>query len=907
MTMDPHAPLRRDIRDLGGMLGRVLGEQVGGGLLEDVEQVRRLAKDAREGKPEAFATLTGRLSALPSAAALQLARAFSHFLTLANIAEQQHRVRRSRAYRLDPDNPPQRGSLQESLARLTAAGVPGDRLYDAVCAQQVELVLTAHPTEITRRALLQKYHALSDALAERERPDLAPEERTEATARVFREITAYWHTDEILRRKPTPREEAWGGLLIFEQSLWDTVPAVMRELDSALRRHCGRGLPLGVAPLRLASWMGGDRDGNPNVTAPVTREVCLLSRWIAADLFSRQVGELIRELSLGDGSPELREATASAAEPYRAVLRGLEQRLIATRATIESELADLRAETAVSRVGDPGKIADAGADGAALALRETRELREPLELCRRSLQATGLGVLADGRLLDVLRRVDCFGLTLVRLDVRQEARRHTDVLDAVTRHLGLGSYAEWDEARRQAFLVEELESRRPLIPRAFLDGKGSAEPGLDEAVREVLATFSELGRIPADSLGAYVISMAAAPSDVLAVCLLQRECGVETPLRVVPLFESVQALREAGSIVRALLAVPWYRARAPIQEVMIGYSDSAKDAGRLASAWLLYTAQEEVVAACRAAGVQPVLFHGRGGTVDRGGGPMHQAILSQPPGSVNGRLRVTEQGEMIQAKYGIGGIAQRTLELYLTATLETTLQEPVAPRPEWRETMARLADRAMEAYRGIVNHSDFVTFFRAVTPVEEFDLLNVGSRPARRRSSGGLETLRAIPWVFAWTQVRLMLPSWAGTGEALDDAASGDGEKMLRTMYGEWPFFRSTVDLIAMVLAKADPTVFSYYNRVLAPAGLQAMGEALAARFEGTRKALLRATGQGELLQDNLVLQRSIRVRNPYVDPLNVLQVELLRRIRAGDDQGDTRNALLVTINGIAAGMRNTG
>jgi phosphoenolpyruvate carboxylase len=370
----------------------------------------------------------------------------------------------------------------------------------------------------------------------------------------------------------------------------------------------------------------------------------------------------------------------------------------------------------------------------------------------------------------------------------------------------------------------------------------------------------------------------------------------------------MEALGNAGTTLRELLGLPWYRRRdSGQQEVMIGYSDSTKEAGRLASAWALYRAQEEVVAACRAFGVQPVLFHGRGGTVGRGGGPTHQAILSQPPGSVDGRLRVTEQGEMIQAKYGTPGIARRTLELYLTATLEATLLPVRAPEPAWRTRMEALAARAMESYRRFVSQAGFTTYFRSVTPEPELSLLNIGSRPARRRADGGLESLRAIPWVFAWTQVRMMLPAWLGADEALTEALEAGGEAELAALYQEWPFFRSTVDLMEMVLAKSDGGIFRRYNEVLVPPELRPLGRELGARLAATIATVRRITGHRELLQENRVLQRSIRVRNPYVDPLNVLQVELLRRLRNGDATATTRNALLVAINGIAAGMRNTG
>jgi phosphoenolpyruvate carboxylase len=472
-------------------------------------------------------------------------------------------------------------------------------------------------------------------------------------------------------------------------------------------------------------------------------------------------------------------------------------------------------------------------------------------------------------------------------------------LDAVTRSLGLGSYGAWDEEERQRFLLAELKSRRPLVPK---DLRAEAQ------VQDVLDTFAMLARIHPESLGAYVIAMASAPSDILAIELLQREYGIERPLRVVPLFETAAALRTAGATVQSLLGVPWYREHIQgCQEVMIGYSDSAKEAGRLASAWALYQAQEDVVTACRARSVQPVLFHGRGGTVGRGGGPTFLAILSQPPGSIEGRLRVTEQGEMIQSKFGTAGIAGRSLEVYLTATLEATLLPGEPPPAPWRARMDELSRIAMAAYRGVLDRGAFTEYFRAVTPEPEFSLLHVGSRPARRKAKGGLESLRAIPWVFAWTQVRLMLPSWLGVGEALQDAIAGGHGEELAVLYREWPFFQSTMDLIEMVLAKAEPDIFAQYNSVLVPERLQGLGGELCDRFEETKSAVLAVTGHREPLQQNEVLKRSIEVRNPYVDPLNLFQIELMRRVREGDKDPSTLNALLVTINGIAAGMRNTG
>ncbi|NNE43163.1 MAG: phosphoenolpyruvate carboxylase, partial [Gemmatimonadetes bacterium] len=478
--------------------------------------------------------------------------------------------------------------------------------------------------------------------------------------------------------------------------------------------------------------------------------------------------------------------------------------------------------------------------------------------------------------------------------------RHTDALDEITQHLGLGSYADWDEDERIRFLEKELQGRRPLVPRDFTP---------TDPVRDVLDTLATAARQPNGSLGAYVISMARRASDVLAVELLQKEMGVTPALRVVPLFETVDDLHEAGNTLEQLLAIPVYRDKiAGQQEVMIGYSDSAKDGGRLSAAWELYTAQERIVEVCARHQVEVTLFHGRGGTVGRGGGPISVAIKSQPPGSVKGRLRITEQGEVIHAKFGLGGIAARTLELYTTANAEATLDEAPAVPDAWRKCMAEMADTSRRAYRSFVDDAEFIEYFRAATPLEELGGLNIGSRPAKRRPDGGIESLRAIPWIFAWTQMRLMVPSWLGVGDGLEHAVASGHGSTLQDMYRGWPFFRSTVDLIEMVLAKAAPDISAHYERCLVPERLAPVGAKLRERYDRAVAAVLSVAGHDELLAGNPVLRRSIDVRNPYVDPINLVQVELLRRLReGGDDEACLRDALLLTVNGVAAGMRNTG
>jgi phosphoenolpyruvate carboxylase len=529
---------------------------------------------------------------------------------------------------------------------------------------------------------------------------------------------------------------------------------------------------------------------------------------------------------------------------------------------------------------------------------EATDLAAALSLCHRSLEATGYGLVAAGRLTDLLRRVSAFDVTLARIDVRQHADRHTDALATVTAALGLGSYADWGEPQRIAFLLGELAGRRPLVP-ADLD----ATP----EVHDVLDTFRMIARAPEGSLGAYVISMARRASDVLAVELLQKEARVAAPLRVVPLFETSLDLQHAGAVMDGLLGLPWYRTRTRgRQEVMIGYSDSAKDVGRLTAGWDLYKAQEAIVTACGRHGVRVTLFHGRGGSVGRGGGPTHLALKSQPPGSIDGALRVTEQGEMLQALFGLPDIAVRTMEVYTTGTLEAWLTPAPAPSSEWRDCMDRLARDAGAAYREIVfDDPRFIDYFRASTPEEEIAELNIGSRPARRGRHSGLAGLRAIPWQFAWTQTRLMLGAWLGVEDALDRAvARGEGER-LTAMYREWPHFQSVMGLIEMVLAKTDGRIAAEYDRQLLPDDLQPLGADLRARLDRAIRGVLNITGHTTLLQSTPVLRRSIDVRNPYVDPLNLVQIELLRRVRASDTRA--RAALMVTVNGIAAGMRNTG
>lgn len=876
-----HPELRDNVRLLGDLLGQTIRHHLGDEVFAKIETIRKAAKADRLEDAGQRGKLREVLGSLRDEELVPVCRAFNQFLNLANIAEQYHGVRRSApadervANRLD--------LFEDVIGRLLDKGLRPHDILEQLLQLRVEFVLTAHPTEITRRTLIQKYDRISECLESLDRRDLLGDERDVIVAELRRLIAECWHTDEIRHERPTAVDEAKWGFAVVENSLWQAVPEFIRQLDDVVRHRLGRRLPIDFAPLQFSSWMGGDRDGNPNVTAQVTREVLLLSRWMAVDLFLRDVDLLRAELSMTACNGALARAAGLSREPYRKVLGQLKERLAATREWIERSLPEYQR---------PGPE----------VILHTEDLMQPLRLCYQSLTDCGMEVVADGRLLDLIRRAACFGVHFLRLDIRQDADRHAEVLRELCSTLELGDYGAWSEDEKQAFLLRELSGRRPLIPRNW-------EPSAN--VQEVLETCRIVARQPRESLGAYVISMATHPSDVLTVILLLRDAGMPHALPVVPLFETLDDLTRAPDCIDRLLSLPWYREYIQgEQQVMIGYSDSAKDAGPMAAAWAQYQAQEALTAVARRHGVQLTLFHGRGGTVGRGGGPANRAILSQPPGSVDGRFRITEQGEMIRFKFGQPRVAMQNFHLYLGAVLEASLTPPEAPRPEWRSLMDSLAGTAVGSYRKVIRQTEqFVEYFRAATPEQELGKLALGSRPARRKAGGGVETLRAIPWIFAWTQMRLMLPTWLGSDEALSDAVTRGHRQTLRDMLRGWPFFETHIDMLEMVLSKVDIDIASYYEERLVPSPLRPLGEQLRQRLPVLIDVLNDLKEQDELLRDNPVFRHSLIVRNPYTDPLHYLQVELLARDRAeGEINKETvERALKVTMAGVAAGMRNTG
>ncbi len=893
-------PLEHDIQFLGDILVDVIKEQEGDETLKIIDDIRHCVHQAWQGNQADKDALRNLLSNMDDKTMLPVARFFGHFLNLANIAEQQHRVRRLRQYKQSNNLSAKRKSFDHLLDKLLAEGIKKEKIAEAISKLSIELVLTAHPTEISRRTISLKHDKIAQHLDMLDRINLTAYEQLLLEEKLQQEITSLWCTDEIRHHKPTPVDEAKWGITAIEQTLWNVVPDFLREIDHILKAKLNISLPVDAAPVRFASWMGGDRDGNPNVTAQVTNQVCWLSRWEAAELYWNDVHELRAELSMSECNQELRKLVGDHPEPYRQLLRSVRERLARTREWLEARLEGVENDDA-----EVYKCAE--------------DIKRPLMICYHSLIDCGMKRIAEGKLTDVIRRVSCFGLGLMPMDLRQESTRHAQVFDAVTRYIGLGEFSAWSEEEKQAFLLRELASSRPLIPQVFFEQKldhdwvaklqQEVNYTIDE-VYEVLETLKIIPEHPQGSFSSYIISMAHLPSDVLAVLLLQKEAGISKPIPTMPLFETLADLNNAASSIDRLLNIDDYKqAISGVQQVMIGYSDSAKDAGFLAASWAQYRAQEELLVVCNKHGVDLRLFHGRGGSMSRGGGSAHGALLSQPPGAVNACVRITEQGEMIRFKFGLPGIALRTLELYASATLEATLLPPPKPEKKWRALMDSITARSLSAYRQMVQSEAFLNYFYLATPEQELVRLSLGSRPARRKASGGLESLRAIPWVFAWTQSRLLISAWLGTDEALEQAIQSDQTDLIAEMVEQWPYFATLIDMLEMVLAKTESSVSEFYEAKLGDESAREIGDELRDRLATVIAAVIKIRQSKQLLDNNPVIQFSIKLRNPYVIPLHFLQAEIMQRIRNSPHDKDSalEQALKITIAGIAAGMRNTG
>jgi phosphoenolpyruvate carboxylase len=951
-TRSSDAPLSDDIHLLGDLLGATLRRLGGERLFELEERVRSLCKGLRARRSSAAEHRLRRiLRGLDLDETVGVIRAFSVYFQLANIAEQHHRIRRKRYYELHTPDEPQRGSLAETFRSLAAAGVDADHVQGVLDRLEIRLVMTAHPTEAARRTLLGKQRRLADLLALRDEAR-APRRRAEIERLIAGEVESIWQTDEVRRTQLSVLDEVDNGLYYFDATLFDAIPLLHEELERrAAESFPGVTLRDGAAPVRFGSWIGGDRDGNPFVTPDVTWEAIRLQQRQALGKYLSAAGELRWKLSessrYAPASAELAASLAADAaampavagdvarhhadEPYRQklsfVCARLENALARNAALARSAAVVARRDRLVSV-----RPHATGGESAPPSYTTGDELWADLRLVRDSLRASG-AVHAAASVDRLMRQVATFDLHLATLDLRQHSDRHTAALAEITRALGIDpDYGAMDEASRVAWLTSELSSPRPLV---------GIDPRLSEETMETLNVLRVARRALAEmsprAIRTYVVSMTRAASDLLAPLLLAKEAGLfpvggvpvedaTPPIGVAPLFETIEDLRSAPAIMAGLFETPVYRAwlerEGNLQEVMIGYSDSSKDGGILTSSWELYKAQERLWDVARAHGVSLRLFHGRGGTVGRGGGPSHEAILAQPPRTVAANIKITEQGEVISSKYGLPEIAQRSLELATGATMAASC---LAPGPdaggpetgklgEWKEVMERISDNAFEVYRRVVHETPgFLDYFHSATPVDELQHMRIGSRPSKRKSgSRRIEDLRAIPWVFGWTQSRHLLPGWLAVGTALEEFVRerpSAHTRILREMYSDWPFFRSTISNIEMTLAKSDFEIARQYSGLVPNkvAGKR-IYRLLREEYERACRSVLLVTRERRLLERAPVLQRSIAVRNPYVDPMSYLQVELLGRKRGhARDEGRLLDAVLLTINGIAAGMRNTG
>lgn len=866
--------LQQRVRDLGATLGETIASQLGDEWLKKVEDIRIAGRQSALGDAQATEQLQNLFTELNDAQLVKVARAFSQFLNLENLAEQEFNSSNEVT-----------DVLGELFSHLEGKDLSTESIQAAVDKLNIDLVLTAHPTEVIRRTLIHKYAELSDCLAKLDHSHLSDWERERISQRIAVLISQAWHTDEIRAQRPTPVDEAKWGLSVIEHSLWEAVPDFIRELDSRLTDKLGIGIPLDAVPVQFNSWMGGDRDGNPFVTAKVTQEVLWQARFRAARLFANDIDELCAELSMTACSQELKDLVGDVREPYRNLLKPLFVELRKSRDSLK-ECLESKDTSATPYVVSQ------------------EQLLEPLLLAYRSLIDAGMEAVANDDLVDTIRRAYCFGVYLLKLDVRQDSERHSDAIAELTRYLGLGDYNQWTEEEKQAFLLRELGSKRPLVP---------SEWNCSADVKEVLDTCQTIANNDKESFGIYIISMASLPSDVLAVKLLLREMGVSWAMPVAPLFETLDDLNNAESAMSALFDIDWYKGSIQgKQHVMIGYSDSAKDAGALAAGWAQYESQEKLVALADKHDVSLTLFHGRGGTIGRGGLPAYDAIRSQPPGSLDGGFRVTEQGETIRYKFGTADLAKQNLMIYAAAIVEAILLPSPKPEQKWREAIAEMAVSGRDNYRSLVrHHPEFVPYFRTATPEQELGKLPLGSRPAKRKPQGGVESLRAIPWIFAWAQTRLVLPSWLGVMPAIRDFLAKDEAGVIDEMLVQWPFFRSRLFMLDMVFNKADASISEAYDARLVPAELKPLGDTIRSELKESVSLLLKLLDQQEVMEKDPRGKESMQIRATYLQPLHYLQIELLSRVRELEAQDktsdDLERAMMITIGGIAIGMRNTG
>ena len=905
-------PMREDIRLLGAILGDTVREQNGEEVFDLVERAR--VESFRVRRSEIDRTELARMfDGIDIHQAIPVIRAFSHFALLANVAEDIHRERR-RAVHVAAGEPPQDSSLAATYLKLDSAELDSTTVADALTGALVSPVITAHPTETRRRTVFDTQHRITELMRLRMHGHTRTEDGRDVNRELRRHILMLWQTALIRLSRLKIQDEIETGLRYYQAAFFEVIPQVNAEVRSALQARWPDAHILEEPMLRPGSWIGGDRDGNPNVTADVVRLATGRASYTALEHYFAEIIALEQELSMSARlvkvSDELEALAAKchelarADEPYRRALRVIHGRLTATAAEILDSQPEHELDLGLERYLTPA------------------ELLADLDVVDRSLRSYGSGVLADDRLARLREAVHVFGFHLSGLDMRQNSDVHEEVVAELLAWAGVHpDYRSLPEPDRVELLAAELATRRPLT---------KDDAALSELARKELDIVAAAARavhlFGPQAIPNYIISMCQSVSDMLEAAIILKEAGLldasgdepYAPVGIVPLFETIDDLQRGSSILEAALDLPLYRAvvsaRGDSQEVMLGYSDSNKDGGYLAANWALYRAELDLVESARKTGIRLRLFHGRGGTVGRGGGPSYEAILAQPPGAVSGSLRITEQGEVIAAKYAEPRIAHRNLETLLAATLEATLLDVEglgdAAGPAY-EVLDELAARAQRAYAELVHETPgFVEYFKASTPVSEIGALNIGSRPTSRKPTTSISDLRAIPWVLAWSQSRVMLPGWYGTGTAFEAwIGEEDGRlEVLQDLYRRWPFFRTVLSNMAQVLSKADMGLAARYSELVEDEALrQRVFGKIVDEHDRTIRMHKLITGQDDLLADNPALARSVFNRFPYLEPLNHLQVELLGRYRSGDDDELVQRGILLTMSGLATALRNSG
>ncbi|WP_043648033.1 phosphoenolpyruvate carboxylase [Chitinilyticum litopenaei] len=909
-------PLKRDLDLLAELLSDTIREQAGALTSDQIESIRAMAvRYVQEHDAAAGQALSRTLSSLELNSTISLVRAFSYFSHLSNIAEDLHHNRRRRAHKIKGSGP-QRGSLASAISDLTARNIKPADILGLLNETLIAPVMTAHPTEVKRKTILDCHRALAELLTERDRVQMTPDEEKANQDALERVMQTLWQTREIRTFKLKVQDEIENGSTYFRNTFLHEIPRLYIDLEDQLSELSGQQVELPNF-IHVGSWIGGDRDGNPFVTAEVLKYAVSRQAGVVLDYYYQQCQKLENELSMSARLVQVDQSLQQLAdqatedvarkgggEPYRLALSAIRARVFATAAKI-------------------GTFHHTLHDVAHAAPYELpQELAADLAVVANSLKAHGAAKIAGGRLRRLQRAVSVFGFHMAPIDMRQHSGMHEKIVSELFNRAGLEDYLSLDEHSRRVVLLRELASPRPLICPYDVEYSEDVQKELNilKAAAEIQAQYGE------EVLPNYIISNCDSVSDILEVAVLLNDVGlvslapqVRSKVNIIPLFETIPDLRGSDVIMTELFSIPQWRqllaCRDGVQEVMLGYSDSNKDGGYLTSNWELYKAELKLVDVFNKFGFKMRLFHGRGGTVGRGGGPAYDAILAQPAGSVNGQIRITEQGEVIAAKYADREVGRRNLEILVAATLEGSFPPPCPadfdPTPR-RALMERLSVRAYQAYRDLVYATpDFVTYFREATPIGEIPNLNIGSRPSARKATNSIADLRAIPWVFSWSQCRLMLPGWYGFGTAIADylkEAGDEGLQTLRHHYKTWPFFTSSISNMEMVLAKSDIAIAARYSELVHDQQLaQRVFGRIKDEWQRAVDAVLAITGHDELLGDNPMLARSLANRLPYLDPLNHLQVELLKRMRGGDESEEVAHAVHLTINGIAAGLRNSG